>query len=207
MGQGSIHLSQYCLFSSLDYMIQDGKQQVEYMPEQRGLYRLEVTYGAHHVANSPYSLAVVVEDGLPAEHNAGHSFDQTSVRSRRNKASMPTQASPLIFSFLFLQPLVVDLVAEWGQIAKTLYAVDGDWSGWEENIPRRGRRRETPDEKYIRENPHAPVVTRLEDVYKVCVYERGQRPGHRPKLLRVFYSMCSLFLSFYSSLKTVVPTG
>ena len=79
------------------------------------------------------------------------------------------RASPLTFPCLPQPPLVVDLVAEWGQIAKTLYAADGDWAGWEEDMASRRRRRETPDEKYSRENPHAPVVTRLEDVYKVCV--------------------------------------
>lgn len=58
-------------------MVQDGKLQVEYTPEQRGLHRLEVTYEAHHIANSPYSLAVV-EGGLPAEDRAD-SLKQASV--------------------------------------------------------------------------------------------------------------------------------
>lgn len=64
---------QCCISSS---SLQDGKQHVEYLPEQRGLHRLEVTYEARHVANSPYSLAVVgVEDDEAAD-----SREQAEVR-------------------------------------------------------------------------------------------------------------------------------
>jgi len=69
-----------------------------------------------------------------------------------------------------------DLAREWEMIAKADYARDGDDFGWDSGAS--DEEDETEDARAARENPHVPVVTNYEDLYKVGRLQRRMKEKH-----------------------------
>lgn len=116
----------------------DGRLVVSYQPEATGFYRLVISCKDTLIGESPYALRV---------------------RDGENEVSdvMPDAPEGSI------APVPPDLARDWEIIAKSDFELDGDDFGWDTE----SEDDETPDDKYIRENPNVPVVSNYEDLYKV----------------------------------------
>ena len=125
---------------------EDGRVVATYTPAKAGLFRLDVSSAGKPVGQSPYSLRVAAAGALDDGEEApdeGEAADADVVP-------------------------VVDQLALWAGIAKAEYAADGDAAGWDSEP----EEEETEQERYIKENPHVPVIEHLEDIWKVGQWQR-----------------------------------
>ena len=75
-------------------------------------------------------------------------------------------------------PPPTDQVTQWEDIALKEYMLDGDQGGWESDDE---EDQETAEEKCIRENPGVPVITNLEDLYKLPRLQKVAAEEQRKK--------------------------
>jgi len=126
-----------------------GAYVVTYTAPWAGLYRLEVTSGGKPVGDSPLSISV-----------APGGDDETS--------DTPEQLTTPQGD----QPVVPDLVRRWADIAaQEFVAVDGIASGFDSDDDVK----ETPEQRFERENPDVPVVRNLEDMWMVTKMQQEQK--------------------------------
>lgn len=69
-------------------------------------------------------------------------------------------------------------VTQWEDIALKEYMLDGDRGGWESENE---EDQETAEEKCIRENPGVPVISNLEDLYKLPRLQKVQQEENRKR--------------------------
>ena len=96
-----------------------------------------------------------------------------------------------------------DLIAEWEDIAQQEYAFDGDAGGWasEESD------KETDNEKTQREHPDVPIISNLEDLYKIPQLQRLQREQERRKKKKKLDEMRKRFQAEDKASKLALPTS
>lgn len=129
----------------------DGTYEVIFTAPRRGLYRVAVESHGVRVGESPYSLSVRDED----------ESDENTIPDVRSLTAQPD-----------------DLMAEWEDIALQEYMLDGDKGGWESD---EDEDKETEEERAMRENPGVPVISNLEDLYKIPRLQKLQREERRKK--------------------------
>lgn len=132
----------------------EGRYKMSFTPSKKGFYRVVVESSGVHIGQSPYSLQVRSNESPETAHVDDVDIDVVAI------APPP------------------DKVRQWEDIAMTEYIrLDGDEGGWESEP----EEEETPEQKAIRENPDVPVISNLEDLYKLPRLQKAMREEKRKK--------------------------
>ena len=166
--QVTITSAQGGILPRLGAMTDAGVIRCAYVPDVCGFYRVEVTAtpssssaakGATiFMGESPYSLHITPSSA----HGHGQAETETEGEAEA-------------------EGKVPDIISKWHAIAESEYkAIDGADDGWDSDKERE-ERRETKEEKYIREHPEVAVVDNLEDMWKVGRYQAEKKALEKQK--------------------------
>ena len=140
-----------------------------------------VESGGIHIGDSPYSLQVRVYSNVIVLSRRRARLSSYFFQVR-DTASLEEK---VIDNMVPCLP-PTDQVTQWEEIALKEYMLDGDQGGWESDDE---EDQETAEEKCIRENPGVPVITNLEDLYKLPRLQKMAAEEQRKKKAAMLESL------------------
>ena len=147
-----------------------GSYEVRYTPQKSGFYVVNVFEKKNGLnaptillGNSPYSMRVK-DAGQLSEAPPTEKLPSTTTTTTTNGSKETEEEEFAKFGAGNIAPPPRDLARDWLDIARSDYiSVDKNDFGFDSS----SEEEEDEDEKFARENPDTPVITNLEDVYKV----------------------------------------
>jgi len=154
-----------------------GSYEVRYTPQKSGFYVVNVFEKKNGLnaptillGNSPYSMRVKDADQLnnaPPPTKTSTTTTTTTTTTSRDKETKEEEEEEEEFTKFGagnIAPPPRDLARDWLEIARSDYiSVDKNDFGFDSS----SEEEEDEDKKFAREHPDTPVITNLEDVYKV----------------------------------------
>jgi len=147
-----------------------GSYLVRYVPEIAGFYVVNIfekknganNYRSTLLGKSPYSMRV--RDVAQLDAPPPKSIDTSENAQNGDSTEELINEEEMKFGKGNIAPPPRDLARDWLDIARSDYiSVDKNDFGFDSS----SEDEEDPDVKFARENPNTPVITNLEDVYKV----------------------------------------